>query len=53
MARVEALSCLRSAGVTVSGMRRYLDLSAATVSAWRGSCASTSPSWPRGGQPGN
>ncbi|MEV0072749.1 MULTISPECIES: MerR family transcriptional regulator [unclassified Amycolatopsis] len=25
-ARVEALSCLRSAGVTVSGMRRYLDL---------------------------
>ncbi len=26
VARVEALSCLRSAGVTVSGMRRYLDL---------------------------
>ncbi|MFG2304168.1 MerR family transcriptional regulator [Actinacidiphila glaucinigra] len=25
-ARVEALSCLRSSGVTVSGMRRYLDL---------------------------
>ncbi|MFB8209411.1 MULTISPECIES: MerR family transcriptional regulator [unclassified Streptomyces] len=25
-ARIEALSCLRSAGVTVSGMRRYLDL---------------------------
>ncbi|MEU6289054.1 MerR family transcriptional regulator [Streptomyces sp. NPDC046988] len=24
--RVEALSCLRSAGMTVSGMRRYLDL---------------------------
>ncbi|GGT21923.1 hypothetical protein GCM10010254_48150 [Streptomyces chromofuscus] len=24
--RVEALSCLRSSGVTVSGMRRYLDL---------------------------
>ncbi|WP_262061480.1 MerR family transcriptional regulator [Streptomyces sp. STR69] len=26
VARVEALSCLRSSGVTVSGMRRYLDL---------------------------
>ncbi|MFJ4920473.1 MerR family transcriptional regulator [Streptomyces sp. NPDC088725] len=26
VARVEALSCLRSAGMTVSGMRRYLDL---------------------------
>ncbi|WP_327234024.1 MerR family transcriptional regulator [Streptomyces sp. NBC_01317] len=25
-ARIEALSCLRSAGMTVSGMRRYLDL---------------------------
>ncbi|MFD4791085.1 MerR family transcriptional regulator [Streptomyces sp. NPDC058459] len=25
-ARVEALACLRSAGVTVSGLRRYLDL---------------------------
>ncbi|WP_369243716.1 MerR family transcriptional regulator [Streptomyces sp. R41] len=24
--RIEALSCLRSAGMTVSGMRRYLDL---------------------------
>ncbi|MFF3443076.1 MerR family transcriptional regulator [Streptosporangium sp. NPDC002721] len=24
--RVEALSCLRSSGMTVSGMRRYLDL---------------------------
>jgi DNA-binding transcriptional MerR regulator len=26
VARIEALSCLRSAGMTVSGMRRYLDL---------------------------
>ncbi|MEV7341781.1 MerR family transcriptional regulator [Streptomyces sp. NPDC093544] len=26
VARVEALSCLRSAGMTVSGMRRYLEL---------------------------
>ncbi|MFC9842772.1 MerR family transcriptional regulator [Streptomyces sp. NPDC060223] len=26
VARVEALSCLRSSGMTVSGMRRYLDL---------------------------
>jgi DNA-binding transcriptional MerR regulator len=25
-ARIDALSCLRSAGMTVSGMRRYLDL---------------------------
>ncbi|WP_431969103.1 MerR family transcriptional regulator [Actinacidiphila sp. bgisy160] len=33
VARVEALSCLRSAGVTVSGMRRYLDLLACGDSA--------------------
>lgn len=29
--RVEALSCLRSAGMTVSGMRRYLDLLAEEI----------------------
>ncbi|MFJ2648487.1 MerR family transcriptional regulator [Streptomyces sp. NPDC087420] len=32
-ARVDALSCLRSAGMTVSGMRRYLDLLAQGSSA--------------------
>ncbi|MFI8008011.1 MerR family transcriptional regulator [Streptomyces sp. NPDC086010] len=31
--RVEALSCLRSAGMTLSGMRRYLELLAAGDSA--------------------
>lgn len=33
VARVEALSCLRSSGMTVSGMRRYLDLLAQGPSA--------------------
>ncbi|MEY9968493.1 DNA-binding transcriptional MerR regulator [Streptacidiphilus sp. MAP12-16] len=36
VARVEALSCLRSSGMTVSGMRRYLDLLAQGDSAAAG-----------------